>query len=48
MDVKDFIKLVEEIKQPAQERLEETHGVMADGYVMACDDILEKLKDLRP
>ena len=43
MDIKDIIKVIEELRKPAQERLEETGGVLANGYVMACDDILEKL-----
>ena len=44
MSIEDIIKIVEEIRKPVNERLEETGGVMANGYVMACDDILEQLR----
>lgn len=47
MSIEDIIKIVEEIRRPVNERLEETGGVMANGYVMACDDILERLRSIK-
>lgn len=48
MTIKDIIELVEAIKKPEKERLELLHGVMSDGYVMACDDIINELNKLDP
>lgn len=47
IDIDKIIKEVREIRKPWNDRLESTGGVMADGAVLACDEILEKLEEIK-
>ena len=46
-DIDEIIRVVQELRIPKVARLKLTGGVMADGYVCACDDILARLKELK-
>ena len=45
--IDDVIKMVQEVRKPWNDRLEATGGVMSDGAVLACDEILEKLEEIK-
>ena len=46
-ELDDIIKEVENIKKPWNESLQKYHGVMADGAVLACDEILKMLNGMK-
>ena len=47
VDIDKIIKEVQEVRKPWKERLDVTGGVMADGAVLACDEILKKLEEIK-
>ena len=47
IDIDKVIKEVQDIRKPWKERLDVTGGVMADGAILACDEILEKLEEIK-
>ena len=46
-ELDDIIKEVEGIKKPWNESLQKYHGVMADGAVLACDEVLKMLREMK-
>lgn len=47
MKIDDIIKEVQGIRKPWAEKLNLTGGAMADGAVLACDEILKRLEELK-
>lgn len=47
IDIDKIIKEVRDIRKPWNDTLEVTGGAMADGAVLACDEILEKLEEIK-
>jgi len=45
-DIKKIIEIVQDVRKPWNDRLKVTGGAMADGAVLACDEILDKLKEI--
>ena len=46
-EIESIIKMVQEVRKPWNESLTKYHGVMADGAVLACDEVLKKLNEMK-
>lgn len=46
-EIESIIKMVQDVRKPWNDSLSKYHGVMADGAVLACDEVLKMLNGMK-